>query len=143
MARSEPSSHREARGSWTPRPPHLRVIGPAAPHARARPAPLGSTFTDDATDRAVALGPHDGADVEAVARALPDPTSLDPGSLVVVLGDAVEAPSLSRSLRAALGRARTIPRARLCTALVARGFTRVGAGTCDKTRTDVAWGYAP
>lgn len=115
-----------------------RLFGPAAAHARGRlEAPNGSKFADDAEAVAVVLGAADAQDFRAVARALPAPADLAPGTLVVVLGSVVEAPSLASRFRSALGRTRTIPRADRCTALLARGYVRLGAAD------DLAWGYVP
>ena len=58
------------------------------------------------------------------------------------LGGAL-APSLGSRLLAALGRGRTIPRVFRATALVARGYVRVGAGIDPESRSDLVWGYAP
>jgi hypothetical protein len=46
----------------------------------------------------------------------------------------------ARTVLAILGRARTVPRAVRCSALVARGYVRVGAAEDDR-RVDLAWGY--
>ena len=48
-----------------------------------------------------------------------------------------------RSVLGALGRKRGVSRAARCTALVARGYMRVGAGTDPDTDADLCWGYAP
>ncbi len=70
---------------------------------------------------------------------LPNPSELDPGTLVVVPAEIAAAPSLARSMLAVFRRPRTVPRALRCSALVARGFVRVGAA--DDDRLDIAWGY--
>ena len=127
-----------------PRASSLRLVGPAAEHARGRiTAPLGATFAADAPAWAVAFGPNDAADVAAVARALPDPDELPAGALVVLLPEVVDAPSLASRFLAALGRGRTVPRALRSTALVARGYVRVAAGIDGKTGSDLVWAYAP
>lgn len=130
-------------GAPPPRASALRLVGPAAAHARGRvPPPLGAAFTDDAEARAVALGPADVADVASLARALPDPDTLPPGALVVVLPNVIDPPSLGSRLLAALGRGRTVSRALRSSALVARGYVRVAAGVDTDTRADLVWGYA-
>ena len=48
-----------------------------------------------------------------------------------------------RSVLGALGRKEKVSRAARCTALVVRGYIRVGAGTDPDTDADLAWGYAP
>lgn len=96
-----------------------------------------------ANAKTVALGPSEIDDVGAAARALPDPAGLEAGTLVVVTSELREPRSIARSVLAALGRTKTVPRAIRCSALVARGYVRVGAGTDPDTRADVAWGYVP
>lgn len=131
-------------GATPPRASSLRLVGPAAEHARDRvPAPLGATFRADAAAHAVALGPADVIDVASVARALPAPEELEAGALLVVLGSVVDPPSIASRFLAALGRGRTVPRALRSSALVARGYVRVGAGIDAATRSDLVWGYAP
>jgi len=164
--RSPPRSSRAAvdPGPTPPRVSRLRLGGPAAEHARARRlrAPLGAVYESaethdarggrDARDspdagepaaHAVALGPESAGDVAAIIRALPPVSEVGAGSLVVVLGSVVEPPTLANRVLGALGRGRTLPRALRCSALVARGYVDVGAGTCPVTGADLAWGYAP
>ncbi len=126
------------------RPPLLeaaRVVGPGeSALARARRMPLGAQVHEGARDVLVTLGPDDGADVASVARALPDPTTLGRGALVVVLPDVASARSLAGRLFAALGRAPGVPRVLRCTALLARGYVDVGGGVDPETGVDLAWG---
>lgn len=93
--------------------------------------------------KTVALGPTEIEDVGVAARALPDPSELDGGTLVLVTSELRGPRSITKSVLAALGRTRTASRAIRCSALVARGYVRVGAGTDPDTRADVAWGYVP
>ncbi len=132
-----------------PRPTMLRLVGGAREQARKRlEAPLGASFDTSDTDAAdvdgcaVALGPDDVVDLASVARALPDPATLEPEMIVVVLGRVASARSLFGALIGALGRGPSVDRALRCSALVARGFVRVGAGT-DEAGADLAWGYVP
>lgn len=97
---------------------------------------------EDADAYAVALGPADAADVAALARALPDPDALSPGTLVVILPDVFDPPSFGRRVLAALGRGRTVSRALRASALVTRGYVRVAAGVDRETHADLVWGYA-
>ena len=127
-----------------PRIEALRLVGPAATNARGRlVAPLGATFRSDVAARAVALGPSDAGDVAAVARALPDPDSLGPDVLVVVLPSVIEPPSIGNRLLAVLGRGRVVSRALRASALVSRGYVRVAAGIDGEARTDLVWGFSP
>lgn len=93
--------------------------------------------------REVALSTKEAADVVSVARALPDPSSLEPGTKVIVLGEPKEAPSFASRLLSAFGRGKNdVPRVLRCTALVARGYVRVGASE-DKNGRDLAFGHVP
>ena len=130
-------------GSKPPPTKALRLVGPAADHARGRVSPpLGATFLPEADAQAVVLGPADVADVASLARALPDPEGLAPVVLVVVLPNVIDPPSLGNRLRAALGRGRTVSRALRASAMVSRGYVRVGAGVDGETRIDLVWGYS-
>lgn len=127
-----------------PRAEAFRLVGPAAAHSRGRlAAPGNARFEDDAAAYAVALGAEAAADARAIACALPAPEDLAPGTLVVVLPVVVEAPSLASRFRSVLGRTRTIPRAERCTALLARGYVRLGAAEDAASGHDLAWGWAP
>jgi hypothetical protein len=86
---------------------------------------------------------HDSRDVGAIARALPDVATLEQGTLVVVLPQIAPPPSLAVRVLGALGRSRTVSRALRCSALLAKGYTRIGAGIDPDTRADLVWGYAP
>lgn len=92
--------------------------------------------------KVVALAAYEIADVGVAARALPDPKELDEGTLVVVTEEARAEKSLVRSVLGALGRKQSVPRAIRCSALLARGYVRVGAGIDPDTRADLAWGYS-
>jgi hypothetical protein len=75
-------------------------------------------------------------------ESLPDPDALEPGTLVLVDAHArTTERSLMRSVLGALGRKEKVSRAARCTALVARGYLRVGAGIDPDTDADLAWGY--
>jgi len=95
-----------------------------------------------AGEHVVTLG-SDAADVDAVYRALPEPGELAPGTRVVVLGEPASAASLRGKLLAAFGARKVVPRVVRCTALVARGYVRVGSAIDPQTRRDVAWGHSP
>jgi hypothetical protein len=78
-------------------------------------------------------------DVSVVASQLPDPASLTPGQLVVVLPrGAPKGPWLGRLL-GATGWAAGAVRG---SAMLARGYVGIGAGMDPKTRMDLVWGYA-
>jgi hypothetical protein len=101
--------------------------------ARDPVPPFGlSNFDPSASAIAVAIA---GAaiDVAAVASQLPDPSTLSPGTLVVVLPDTEgEARLLGRLFRARP----SIPRAVRGSALLARGYSRIGGDD------DILWGRA-
>jgi hypothetical protein len=73
--------------------------------------------------------------------ALPDPASLEPGTLVIVNDETRGGRSLVKSVLGALGRKQTVSRAARCTALLSRGYIRVGAGIDSDTDADLCWGY--
>ena len=75
---------------------------------------------------------------------LPDANAVEPGTLVMIRDEArTTERSLMRSVLGALGRKERISRAARCTALLVRGYTRIGAGTDPDTDADMCWGYAP
>jgi hypothetical protein len=80
-------------------------------------------------------------DVAVIAAQLPDPGTLAPGTRVVVHGQP-RAPKglLSRVFR---GKGRSVQRAVRGSALLARGYVRLGGGADPKTGADLAWGFAP
>jgi hypothetical protein len=90
----------------------------------------------------VSLAAEHAASLAAARDALPDPATLEPGSLVVVLPALAGEKSLASSVLSAFGRKKIAPRAVRCSALVARGYVRVGAGVDPTTKEDLAWGYA-
>ncbi|AKV02411.1 hypothetical protein AKJ09_09074 [Labilithrix luteola] len=141
---STSSSRMPVRAESLPSPPTaFRLVGPAAKNVRDRVAPFRRTFRDDGDAYAVALGTDDALDLTTVARALPDVTSVESGALVVLLPQIVPPPSLAVRVLVALGRGRTVSRALRCSALLAKGYTRIGAGIDPDTRADLVWGYAP
>jgi hypothetical protein len=114
-----------------------RARGVAAP---SPPFGLGA-WTPDAKDACVVLDAT-GVDLEdpaEVAVQLPHPTELPAGTRVFVLGAALRGRGVLRWLGM---RMRAVGRAARCTALVARGYTGVGASVDASTDTDVAWGLS-
>lgn len=75
--------------------------------------------------------------------ALPDANAVEPGTLVVVTDHARGERSLVKSVLGALGRKQSVSRATRCTALLLKGYIRIGAGVDPDTSADLAWGYAP
>lgn len=91
----------------------------------------------------MALSETDAASVASIMNVLPDPAELAPGTLVVVAAEIAAAPSLARSVLSVFRGKKTVRRALRCSALVARGYVRVGAGGVDDDdEIDIAWGYA-
>ena len=76
--------------------------------------------------------------VAALMALLPDPCELEPGAWV---GVAASAPAPGRLARL-LWRGREARLAVRCTALLAKGFEEVGAGT-DELGRELAWGRVP
>jgi hypothetical protein len=123
-----------------PRPTALRLVTRATA-ARVPVPPLGlSTWTSDAQAIAILLDMAglDGDDPAAVAAQIPCAADLPERTLVFVL----EAPAGGRGVMHLLRRSIRISRAARCTALVARGFVGVGAGTDEDRGADLAWGLS-
>lgn len=91
----------------------------------------------------VVLNDEQAGSVVAVMSALPEPTTLAPGGLVLVPAEVVpRTKSLARSVLSAFVKPKAASRAHRCSALVARGYIAVGAAH-DEQGADLAWGYAP
>ncbi len=107
--------------------------------------PFGAEVTHDAPALAVVVTFSEALDIKNLADALPDPDALEAATLVFVLPYVATAPSLVSRLFATFGvdQRPKVSRELRASALVARGFVRVGAGTDPATRLDLAWGYAP
>jgi hypothetical protein len=123
--------------------PALRLVT-TAQGARPPKPPLGLRAFTEAPDAALAVlldledGPPARAQVDLVAAQLPAPEDLPEGRVVLVLGErAAGASLLGRLLRRDVG----IPRAVRSTALLARGYVELGAGT-DATGRELVWGKA-
>jgi hypothetical protein len=80
-------------------------------------------------------------DAAAVAAQIPEPATLASRAAVVVLG--ATARKGGRLARWLGPRAVVVPRALRCTALLARGYVRIGGGIDPDTGADLAWGWAP
>jgi hypothetical protein len=122
-----------------PRPAGLRLETRARSSRPPRP-PFGlPAWSDDASALAVIVDAStcDVEDPAQVAAQLPAPSTLAPGTRVFVLAAASRGGGLFRRL---IGRTVSIPRVVRCTALLARGYTSVGAGVDDISRQDLAWG---
>lgn len=144
MSRARPLRPEAGRGAPPPHTEALRVLGPLAGAFGRGKGVLGVPTSDVAADVLVTLGEADARDAESLARALPDPSDVEPGALVVVHPDAPGSRSLAGRLLSALGRHdASIPRARRCTALLLRGYVDVGGGVDKTTGADLAWGRAP
>jgi hypothetical protein len=111
----------------------MRLVG--AP--RAKP-PFGlKEWTEEANAFAVALGASS-EDVASIARQIPAASSVAPGTLVVVLGEAAPGDGLFARFRGAT----KIARARRGSALLARGWVRVGGGVDPVSGSDLAWAWS-
>jgi hypothetical protein len=95
-----------------------------------------------ATARRITLTADAAGSVAAIMAKLPDPAELAPATLVLVSGQLGGPKTLARSMLAAIGRTKPVARALRCSALVARGYVRVGAAP-DASKDDIAWGYVP
>jgi hypothetical protein len=134
-------------GVLPPRPKALRLLGSAVGDRVPEP-PFGlrEWSSDPAAPLAVVLdvpGESRGEElggVDALSRQLPSPESVGGGALVIVLA---EPKSQKGPLWHLFRRKTRIARAVRCTALLARGYVRIGAGVDPGTGRDLAWGYAP
>jgi hypothetical protein len=120
-----------------PKPDAVRLYRSSARTPPRIPFGLGTWSDDDAAAIVVALESTD--DHAAIADRLPDPATLADGTLVVVLGDAYARRGLLAKL---LPSDAPITRHARATALLARGYTRIAAGSDDAGGFDVVWGYA-
>jgi hypothetical protein len=126
----------------------LRLLRSTQRSSRVPRVPFGlKAWSDDPTaSLAVLLAlpvswPVSGfGDLVTVARQLPAPRNLPIDSLVVLLpeGD-IAGGFVTRVLRA---RHAYAARAVRCSALLARGYQRVGGGVEVESELDLAWGYA-
>lgn len=107
--------------------------------AKTAARPLAAAEVDAAT--LVELTDVTSSTLDAIVNALPDPSALAPGHLVVVPTEIAGGKSFTRSLMAAFGRKKHVPRTRVCTALVVRGYVDVGAS--DSESGEHAWGRVP
>jgi hypothetical protein len=124
-----------------PRPAALRLLTRAS-GARAPAPPLGlRAWSTEADAIAVLLDAAevDVADPAEVAEQIPRAAELRAGTPVFILAAAVRGRGMLRWLGM---RTVPVPRAARCTALLARGYVHVGAGTDDVTGADIAWGVS-
>ncbi len=112
-----------------------RLEGPAKDHARTR---VELRIEEDAEAVCVVFGPND-ASLANVANALPDPSSLTSGALVIIPGQLFESPSIGARLRSLFSKPPTLATSDRCGALLARGYVEIGASHDP----DMAWGFAP
>jgi hypothetical protein len=125
----------------------------------SRPASASTTSVSGKHKRSVATVPsaaerakarfikvpeRDAGSIASIAECLPAVADLAPDTMVIIDGEIDRPPSLARSVLAVFGnRGKRLSRPDRCTALVARGFVRVGAATDEDERLDLAWGHAP
>jgi hypothetical protein len=82
--------------------------------------------------------PNDASDdVSAIAEQIPDPDTLRAGTLVVILGDVAR----DQSWVGRLFHGTRVLRSIRSSALLSRGYVRLGAGTDPQSGQDLAWGY--
>ncbi len=115
----------------SPLPRVFKFVGPA--HARPS-APFGLAFAEDGDALVISLTAS--SDLASIAREIPPPSDLAAGTLVVLLPDVAP----PRGLRALFSGARPASRAARCGALVARGYSDVGACVDPHTKLDLVWG---
>ena len=94
---------------------------------------------------ALAEEPGDGGllAIREIAAQLPDASALEPGTMVAIperLRGARKRSMLERMT--GRGMSAGLHRAARCTALLSKGYERIGGGTASD-KTDWAWGFAP
>lgn len=122
-----------------PRPAMLRVHPPTSP--RPSLVPFGLAAWSDDADAATVVLLDRTEDARAIASALPDPASLPASALVIVAGDALARRGFFAKLLAG-GASDGMTRHARATALLARGYVRIGAGIDAASGADLVWGYA-
>jgi hypothetical protein len=130
----------------SPPPGALRLACVRSIRRPPRP-PFGLSAWTDASDVCIGVlldlpdaWPTSGfGETEVVARQLPDPASLAAGQLVVVLPRGAPAEEWLGRL---LGKRPWAAGAVRATALLARGYCRIGAGFDPVSHYDLVWGYA-
>ena len=124
-----------------PAPAALRFVSvSSAPTPKRVPFGLAG-WTADAPAVAVLLDLSGGAPLPTACAQVPDGDAHGEGTLLVILGDSRAAPSLLGRYFAA--RRAPIPRAVRATALLARGFVRIGAAIDPVSGMDLVWGFGP
>lgn len=126
-----------------------KIAAPSRPSATSviggrhrRSAAIVPSAAERAKARLIKIPEHAAGSIASIAERLPAVAELDPDAMVIVEGQIDRPPSLARSVLAVFGnRGKRLSRADRCTALVARGFVRVGAA--DDDGLDLAWGFAP
>ncbi|WP_394841582.1 hypothetical protein LZC95_31465 [Pendulispora brunnea] len=135
-------------------PRAIRLHRPAgatnATNATAAPprVPFGlAAWSDDpgAPVLAIELGPLAGSAfldlTSQIAATLPDPASMPAGTCVVILGEAPAPAGLVARLLQSLRRTESVPRTARASALLARGYTRIGAARDEASAHDLVWGF--
>jgi hypothetical protein len=116
-----------------------------AKDARPPTPPLGvSAYTEDPSAAVAILleldaGQSEREQVDDAWEQIPAAESLTPGQAVVVLPDPARGRGIFGRLFAG---GKDIPRAIRATALLARGYTNIGAGKDDVSGADLVWGEA-
>jgi hypothetical protein len=129
-------------------PPRALRLACVRPVGRPPRPPFGLSAWTEASDACIGVlldlpdaWPTSGfGEADVVARQLPDPTSLSAGQLVVVLPRGAPA---GEWLSRLLGKRAWAAGAIRATALLARGYRRIGAGFDPVSHYDLVWGYAP
>jgi len=117
----------------SPAPTSARFVG--ASSARPRP-PFGiDSFREDGEAWVFALADDD---VARVAGALPDPSTLADGTLVVLLPEA----GAPRGVWSIFSAGKSVPRSVRCGALLLRGYVDLGACVDPQSKLDLVWGRA-
>jgi hypothetical protein len=121
----------------------LRLVAKATKPRIKVPFGLTTWSTEPAAAVAVLLRRTpfgDSPSLGEIVPQLPAPSTLAPGSLVVIFGELEPHGAI---LGRWLGSKGSTPRADRCSALLALGYERIGGGVDAKTLQDLAWGFTP
>jgi hypothetical protein len=119
-----------------PQPASIALYGRTAP-ARI---PFGhGAWSNDEPAQAVVVALEPSEDIAVLAAQLPDPASLAPRTLLVVLAGEPPRGLIGRLF----ARSATISRRARAAALLVRGYVEIAAGNDAARDLDLVWGYTP
>jgi hypothetical protein len=122
-----------------PSPATLRLLGGSSGGKLTPPFGVARWSSDEDADVVLLLERRDPLGLDGIAEQIPLAATLRAGALVLVLGELPAASGLGRWLKPRV----QVSRGLRGSALLARGYTRLGAGIDPKSGQDLAWGFRP